>query len=204
MQNLLTLQDVIVWLLITVGGSFAGAWFSAYLKKKGENLATQEDIGKLVEQMSAVTKATKDIEAKISSEVWDRQKRWELRREVLFEATRRLADIEDGLLSIDSLLQVEQREQKKEDDLAWMQTKHDGMTKWSKAATAWDEATLLVLMVCEEETIQAFKEFGAVINAVAANITPRKDLGIYRKSAENRFKKRMAVQAAVRKELGIT
>ncbi|MGD0291317.1 MAG: hypothetical protein ABSC63_16915 [Candidatus Binataceae bacterium] len=53
----------------------AGAFFGSYLKKKGENLATHEDIDKLVTQVSAVTVATKQIEAKITraSRVYERQ-----------------------------------------------------------------------------------------------------------------------------------
>jgi hypothetical protein len=39
---------------------------SSYLKKKGENLATHEDVDKLVKQVSAVTAATKQIEANIT------------------------------------------------------------------------------------------------------------------------------------------
>jgi len=42
-----------------------GAYLGAYLKKKGENLATHEDIGKLLDQVRAVTTITKEIEAKI-------------------------------------------------------------------------------------------------------------------------------------------
>jgi hypothetical protein len=45
---------------------------------KGKNLATYEDIDKLVDLVEAVTTATKQIEARISNEVWDRQKRWEM------------------------------------------------------------------------------------------------------------------------------
>ena len=36
--------------------SGAGAYLGSYLKKKGENLATHEDIDKLVDQVSAVTR----------------------------------------------------------------------------------------------------------------------------------------------------
>lgn len=43
-----------------------GAYLGSYLKKKGENLATHEDIDKLVKQVSVVTIATKQIEATIS------------------------------------------------------------------------------------------------------------------------------------------
>jgi len=55
-----------------------GAYLGSYLKKKGENLATHEDIDKLVNQVSAVTVATKQIEARISNQTWQRERRAEL------------------------------------------------------------------------------------------------------------------------------
>jgi hypothetical protein len=70
--------------LISFVAAGLGAFVGAYLRKKGENLATHEDIGRLVDQVSAVTKATKEIEAKISDEVWDRQRLWELKRDAFF------------------------------------------------------------------------------------------------------------------------
>jgi hypothetical protein len=75
----------------------AGAFVGSYLKKKGENLATKEDLKNLVEQMSAVTKATKEIESKISGELWDRQKRWEVQKEAILESLKGLGAAE-GLL----------------------------------------------------------------------------------------------------------
>ena len=71
-------------------------------KKKGENLATHEDIEKLKEQVRVVTTTTKEIEAKISTEVWDRQRRWEMKREVLFEASKSLARVCDALMRINA------------------------------------------------------------------------------------------------------
>ena len=65
---------------ICAGGA---AYFGAYLKKKGENLATHEDLNGLVKQVEAVTQTTKMIEYAISNDIWDRQKRWEMRRDTL-------------------------------------------------------------------------------------------------------------------------
>jgi hypothetical protein len=189
--------------LTTLGGAFIGSFLGSYMKKKGENRAIHEDIEKLVDQVRAVTTATKEIEAKISGDVWDRQKRWELKREVLFDATRRLADIEDGLLSLDSVLQVERKERNKEDEPGWIETRHERIMKWSRVSTAFDEARLLVQMICERKTILAFEDFGALLNDVAAKITPGKNAEIYGQSAAERFTKRMTIRAAVRKELGV-
>jgi hypothetical protein len=75
----------------------AGAYVGSYLKRKGENLATHEDIGKLVAQVGAVTQATKEIEARISDEVWNRQRQWELKRELLLETVKGLAELERAM-----------------------------------------------------------------------------------------------------------
>jgi hypothetical protein len=83
--------------LVTFASAGAGAYLGGYLKKKGENLATHEDVDKLKEQVRVVTTTTKEIEAKISNEVWDRQKRWELKRDVLFEGTKRLSEVDEAL-----------------------------------------------------------------------------------------------------------
>jgi hypothetical protein len=87
------MEKLFAWGLTTLIGAFIGSYLASYLRKKGENLATHEDLGKLVDQVRAVTTTTKEIEAKISTDVWDRQKRWEMKREVLFEATKRLGAV---------------------------------------------------------------------------------------------------------------
>lgn len=60
----------------------AGAYFGSYLRKKGENLATREDIDKMVDQVERTTKASEEVKAAISNDLWLKQKRWDLRRDV--------------------------------------------------------------------------------------------------------------------------
>jgi hypothetical protein len=92
---------VIVPIISFVGG-WLGSFVGAYLRKKGENLATQEDIGKLVEQVAAVTKATKEIEAKISDEVWGRQRVWEMKRDAFFALMKAESRVTDALIDLSS------------------------------------------------------------------------------------------------------
>lgn len=80
-----TMETVGILVLTLIGG-WLGGFFGTYFKKKGENLATKEDIGEL-------TRRTKEIEAKIDDQVWDRQRQWELTRDGairLMEAQGRL------------------------------------------------------------------------------------------------------------------
>jgi hypothetical protein len=48
-------------------------------------------IDKLVDQVSAVTEAAKQIEARISSELWSRQQRWEVQKTALLDSLKELA-----------------------------------------------------------------------------------------------------------------
>jgi hypothetical protein len=153
-ERLLLMENVIVWLVVTLVGSFGGSYLGAYFKKKGENLATHEDIDKLVEQVSAVTKTTKEIEAKISDEVWDRQRKWEVKRDVLLDAMKKFGVLPRALSSLHAVYReaaplgvVNERRIR------------DG-EKWSAAIGEFDASTFLVELVCGGgEVVKAMREF---------------------------------------------
>lgn len=192
---------------------FLAAVFRPYLTgygtKKGENLATHEDIGKLVDQVKAVTEATKKIEAEISSGVWDRQKRWEMKREVLFEATRKISEIDEAMLSHSIVLKEDRAKQKEweartptaEEQLAWTRTKHERVMRWSKASSEFDVSRAFVPIVCGKEATQAFNELGRCINILAGQMVHNPDA--YDSGRVELFEKILLVQKAVRKELEV-
>lgn len=78
-------------------GGWIGSFLGAYLKKKGENLATHEDVDKLVEQIKAISQATKIIESNISDKSWDRQRHWELKRDAVFAVMQALGKADETL-----------------------------------------------------------------------------------------------------------
>ena len=95
-----TLGAIVGWGLTSIGGAFVGSYLGAYMKKKGEDLAMKEGFNEVLRRTEETTSATKSIEAKISDEVWNRQKRWETKREVLFTATARHAELEDSVMDL--------------------------------------------------------------------------------------------------------
>jgi hypothetical protein len=196
------LLGITLWALGTAIFSGIGAYIGAYLKGKDKTLASEERLGKVLNEVRSVGFITKKIEAEISSGMWVPQKTRELKREILLQATRRLTDLEDGLLSFDSVLQVESKEQK-EGEPGWIEAKEAKFEKWSNASSGFDDTRLLVNMICQPETIAAFEEFGKLMNEVATKISPGKDVAIYTSSLPLRGKKQGEVRAAVRKELGI-
>ena len=80
---------ILIFLVVNVFKPFIGS----YAAKKGENLATKEDIAQL-------TKIAEGIRAEISDKVWDRQKQWELRRDAVSDSVRALTDLDSAIVSM--------------------------------------------------------------------------------------------------------
>jgi len=91
MNVLNLLVDLNSVILIVLVANVFKPFIGSYAARKGENLATKEDIAQL-------TKIAEGIKAKISDEVWDRQKKWELMRDVVIDMIRAHADL-DGYMT---------------------------------------------------------------------------------------------------------
>src|SRR5260370_10809387 len=193
------MEQLTAWGVVTVVGSFVGSFIGSYLKKKGENLATHEDISKLVEQVRAVTQATKEIEAKILSAVWDRQKRWELKRDVLFEATRRLGAVEDALMSLNTAYQVT-RAREKAGEPVFLEAKAQAGARWMGESSKFEETILLIGMVCGKDLKETCTSFRLRFRRIASEIL-QGDPEIYFNSLLELMKKSNAITTAMRKEL---
>jgi hypothetical protein len=73
-----------------------GAYLGSYLKKKGENLATHEDIRRLVDQV----RETERVKAEIADRMWDRQRRWDAKKDMYVEIYSSLHKLHDLLVSV--------------------------------------------------------------------------------------------------------
>jgi hypothetical protein len=119
--------------------SGVGAYVGAYLKKKGENLATHEDIDKLQQQVAAVTTTTKQIEATISGEVWRRERK----------AERQLKAIDAVTDLTTQFLQRSIADPKYEPDLEWY--------------SAFGAADAVINVLFDEEAYKEFKKLEVLI-----------------------------------------
>jgi hypothetical protein len=177
---------------VAIDISYSGIAVKTYVTKKAENLATREDV-------AAITQTTKSIEAKISDEFWNKQRQWELKRDVLFQAAVRLAEIDSTLLDQFSIGQLV-KDMKVKDVSAEQSEAHD---RWSKATRALDETILLVGIVCGTETMMAIKNFRSVAYGLIVKLFEDKDAGAYSNSKDRYNKNLEAARGAIRKELGI-
>jgi hypothetical protein len=203
------LFGAIIAVLSFLLGAVLRPYLAGYATKKGESLATHEDIDKLVDQVKAVTEATKKIEAEISSGVWNKQKRWEMKREVLFEAARTISEIDDAMLGNSVMLREDRAKEKgwktlppsMEEQLSWAQIKNDRLMRWSRASSAFDVSRAFVAIVCSKEAALAFSELGAFASALASQMT--QDAEAYDTGKPELFKKILLAQRAIRKELEV-
>src|SRR5262249_31736232 len=153
------IQGFVTWALAALMGSFLGSFLNSYLRTKGQNLATHEDIGKLLDQVSAVTTTTKEIEAKISSEVWDRQKHWELRRDAVFDALKSMGHVEDALTAFHAICQTDEVSNS-EPSPERIEKRTAAYKNFNGAANDLDRAGLMVALVCGDGLRRRLLDFG--------------------------------------------
>jgi len=116
---------------------------------------------------------------------------------VLFEAAKRLAEIDDSLLSLKTVFHLEQQQ----GGVNWLEAKLERQKRWIKSSAAFDESRVLVGIVCGAETIAALEKFGSLAYEIAAKLNTDPDA--YTISQIGFTKNLFAARAAIRKELGI-
>ena len=206
MQLLLGASIAVVSLIL---GAVFRPYLKGYAEKKGENLATHEDIQKLVDQVKAVTEATKKIEAEISSGLWYRQKRWEMKREVLFEVAKRISVVEDSMLRVAILFKQDSNKQKEwethepstDEQRDWNETKHERLRRWMKTKSEFEVSSAFVFIVCSKEAAEAIRNLGTFIIRLAARMTTIPDA--YDSGQTELVKKILLARQAIRKELEV-
>jgi hypothetical protein len=197
------MQTTLIVILSSLNAAIVGfgIYLAAYLKKKAQNLATREEFKELETQTAALTRTTARIEADIKGELWEKQKRWELKREILFDAAKRLAGLENALSHLNSTFTAA-ASPKATPGSPWQEFQNEGNTRWFKAKSEFDEAKLFVHVSCGEEMRNAFDSYGKRATEVAYKIS-RGDTDIWLKSIRELDKAILDVREGMRSEFGI-
>ncbi len=177
------------------GASLVGAVIGAYAKRKGENLATHEDLDKLVAQMAAVTETAENIKAAISDDLWDRQKQWEMRRDAVFEAVRTLGQLDNALLELHVAYSVSTS---RDDFVA--QNRLEKGDSFNTIGSNLDGARFLADAIVGRPLGKALSDCVFGMRMVAKDIM-HGDAGRYTATQRERAIQILAVYAAVRREL---
>jgi hypothetical protein len=155
-----------VYALLSLLGGLFGGYLGAYVRKKGENLATKEDIAQ-------ITRIQHDIQNNISNEFWMRQRNWDMKREAAFELMREAAVFQESVVRMVSswrAFHLHQRADEKVDvELAKANERYQ-----EAVARHWRAKAIAGLLLGEQVMNQAnkFEAAGrAVTNLITADVT---------------------------------
>ena len=170
-------MEYVAWALSVIVALFIGGFLKSYMGKKGENLATKEDIAEL-------TRITKEIEHAVSTKAWTRQ----LKKEIAIEALRAI-----GLVRVTAL------------PVAWASTadEHRGQAKneYQAALFALLQFNMVISLAFGAELNIAVKEIVNNSLDLTAKIAGGENTEELGEALEQQCKE---VAASFQKELGIS
>jgi hypothetical protein len=182
---------------LIVGAALA-AYFGAYFKRRGEDKAMNDGFKEVLRQARETTDATKRIEARITDEMWDRQKRWEMKRDFIFGAANSVGKMHGQIVELDSAYKTERRmnaTDREQSDLTARVGK-----QWTDAMIELGNVMTLSSVVCGDEMAIQFKDFTtAIINHGEAIMSKGEDFVPQR--ASDYGKQVNTVYQAMKKEL---
>jgi hypothetical protein len=189
-------MDPAVASFLTVVGSGVAAYAGAYFKKRGEDKAITDGFAEVLRQTRETTEATKAIEAKITDKMWDRQKRWELRQDLLFEATREITKVRRSLLDLWQL-QVETKRATVGGNSPLLLKRDELWANFNRVSDKFDELALVAEVICSQPVRDALNHFSEETHELGheEEITPARLAGLEEKW--------LVAIAAIRKELEI-
>lgn len=94
------MTDQLTFWAVTLLMAAGGAWFGSYLREKGKNYATREDV-------QALTRLTEEVRADISGKMWLDQKRWDLKRDFYWKLLAEITALSIALRNLRTILKFE-------------------------------------------------------------------------------------------------
>jgi hypothetical protein len=155
----ITLSGACSALLTALVFGFWKPWLGAYGGEKGKNLARKEDLNEILAEVRAVTITQKEIEAKLTGEQWDRQTRWNEKRNTYAALLSASSGLTDALGSLPVFIRtydgaVEPVEKQKRLNVLVAQ-----MTKVNTAKLAYNAAHMLAMIFASDECVALLREY---------------------------------------------
>jgi|GEM_PF-3400241 len=180
--------------LAFVLGNFVRPFVGFYARKKAENLATKEDIAQ-------ITKTQEEIKSQISDKMWDRQRQWDLKRDVVLDSVRAMADFDYFISEFSAVFAKPDGASTDEAHAKLQEDKIRAIQKSMQIRYAYQRAhTVADLMIGKRlsEALSAYFQFAALI----LRDVPSRKVAYDSNSWKEHAKRHNSIILAARKELG--
>jgi hypothetical protein len=148
-------------ILAFVVGLFSWSFLPSYMRDKGKNLATKEDIQELARQMGTLTQTTKEIEERISISAWSKQQRWDVQKTALLNSFKDLATAETFLVRL-----VQTFVDTKDQPPGWETRRKEANEKYAERINNFWRTQLAIEIVCGREIASHFQEIDTIFDRV--------------------------------------
>ena len=105
-MNWTLVLSIVILLLQALILGFWKPWLGAYGKEKGKNIARKEDLDEILTEVRGVTRAQKEIESELKEGIWNRQMRWNQKRDIYGALLKNSISLLHGYQAVASLMAV--------------------------------------------------------------------------------------------------
>lgn len=152
-------------LFVCVGATSAfGAWLATYMKEKGRNFATKEDLEQIIQQQSGIAKAVENVKAEVTSTHWQNQQIWSQKLTVFTDVSRNLLLLKQALERLLDFLPAVQSSEESEENMHFKKlfAHYEKQLYDSRGAIESAIPTVVLLSIdassCLEEGLRRFQD----------------------------------------------
>jgi hypothetical protein len=154
--NLINTGALLLLYILVLG--FWKPWTKSYADEKGKNFARKEDLDVILAEVRAVTITQKEIESKLSGDLWNQQMHWNQKKDIyadLLNFSQDLAEAYGGMPAILKMRADTRPEYKAEGDKNLSKC----LTRMLDSHTHFRRAVMLALIFTNPECVTTLKTF---------------------------------------------
>jgi hypothetical protein len=185
-------------ILAFVVGLFSWSFLPGYMREKGKNLATKEDIQELARQTGILTQTTKEIEARISISVWSKQQQWDIQKTALLDSLKDLATAETFLVRL-----VQTFVDTKDQPQGWETRRKEANEKYAERINNFWRTQLAIEILCGREIGSHFQEIDTIFDRVRKSLKQGEFDKIWNTQYPELLAAKRQLGETVRKRLGL-
>jgi len=154
----ISLTGAITTALNAIVFGFWKPWAAGYSAEKSKNFARKEDLAEILAEVRAVTVTQKEIETKLSGEQWDRQTRWNQKRDLYGDLLTIGQDLGSALGRIPSILKM-QADDRPNFKATGNKNLSECLDAVSEGTSAFNKKLMLAMIFMMPESVTALKAF---------------------------------------------